>query len=226
MKLIRKITQFSDVGIVWRVQTRLHMDVSKNSGTPKSCILIGFSIITILGCPYFWKYPYLHQAVWLLPGFLKKPPTEAACPALKFSLWRRSAARPCERIPRRVTRARRFGEGSGWGGEFGIHWVLLWGQGVVTFKIFKKHIHLGVGFEHFLFSPGILGEDEPILTHIFSNGLVQPPTSHPQNLTPWKMMLGNWGKTHLSFLFGKPCFAFKAGCCRIKSHGSDSDGAG
>ena len=37
------------------------MGVSKNSGTPKSSILIGFSIINhpFLGYAYFWKYPYL-----------------------------------------------------------------------------------------------------------------------------------------------------------------------
>ena len=37
-----------------------HMDVSKNSGTPKSSILIGFSIINhpFWGYPYFWKHPY------------------------------------------------------------------------------------------------------------------------------------------------------------------------
>ena len=34
------------------------MDVSENSGTPKSSILIGFSIQpSILGYPYFWKHP-------------------------------------------------------------------------------------------------------------------------------------------------------------------------
>ena len=38
------------------------MDVSENSGTPKSSILIGFSIIniykpSILGYPYFWETP-------------------------------------------------------------------------------------------------------------------------------------------------------------------------
>ena len=38
-----------------------HMDVSENSGIPKSSILIGFSIINhpFLGAlPYFWKHPY------------------------------------------------------------------------------------------------------------------------------------------------------------------------
>ena len=35
------------------------MDVSENSGTPKSSILIGFSIINHpLGYPSFWKHPY------------------------------------------------------------------------------------------------------------------------------------------------------------------------
>ena len=37
------------------------MGVSKNNGTPKSSILIGFSIIiykpSMLGYPYFWKHP-------------------------------------------------------------------------------------------------------------------------------------------------------------------------
>ena len=46
------------------------MGVSKNNGTPKSSILIGFSIIiykpSMLGYPYFWKHPY--QLV--IAGFL------------------------------------------------------------------------------------------------------------------------------------------------------------
>ena len=35
--------------------------VSEKNGTPKSSILIGFSNFkpSILGYPYFWKYPYL-----------------------------------------------------------------------------------------------------------------------------------------------------------------------
>ena len=39
----------------------LHIGVSKNNGTPKSSILIGFSIINhpFWGfSPYFWKHPY------------------------------------------------------------------------------------------------------------------------------------------------------------------------
>ena len=40
-------------------QDHSNMDVSKNSGTPKSSILIGFSIINhpFWGYPYFWKHP-------------------------------------------------------------------------------------------------------------------------------------------------------------------------
>ena len=36
------------------------MGVSKNNGTPKSSISIGFSIIFTIhfGYPYFWKHPY------------------------------------------------------------------------------------------------------------------------------------------------------------------------
>ena len=42
------------------------MDVSKNNGTPKSSILIGFSIINhpFLGYPYFRKHPYGNPPVW------------------------------------------------------------------------------------------------------------------------------------------------------------------
>ena len=44
------------------------MDVSENSRTPKSSILIGFSIVkpSILGYPYFRKPPYLHSTSFLL----------------------------------------------------------------------------------------------------------------------------------------------------------------
>ena len=43
-----------------------HMGVSLNGGTPKSSILVGFSIInhSILGYPYFRKHPYeTHQTI-------------------------------------------------------------------------------------------------------------------------------------------------------------------
>ena len=38
----------------------LYMGVSKNRGTPKSSILIGFSIINhpFCGYPYFWQHPH------------------------------------------------------------------------------------------------------------------------------------------------------------------------
>ena len=48
----------------------VHMGVSKNSGTPRSSILIGFFHYkpSILGYPYFWKHPYvqyiLTSEVW------------------------------------------------------------------------------------------------------------------------------------------------------------------
>ena len=48
----------------WRLkfQSNIYMDVSENRGTPKSSILIGFSIKkpSILGYPYFWKHPSLN----------------------------------------------------------------------------------------------------------------------------------------------------------------------
>ena len=45
---------------------KLYMDVSENSGTPKSSILIGFSMVfhykpSILGYLYFWKHPYVND---------------------------------------------------------------------------------------------------------------------------------------------------------------------
>ena len=51
----------SDDSFKWINQKcELYMDVSENSGTPKSSILIGFSIKpSILGYPYFWKHPYV-----------------------------------------------------------------------------------------------------------------------------------------------------------------------
>ena len=41
------------------------MGVSENSGTPKSSILIGISIINhpFWGYHYFWKHPYLQKDV-------------------------------------------------------------------------------------------------------------------------------------------------------------------
>ena len=53
---VRNAIQFKDVGC-----RAIHMGVSLNGGTPKSSILIGFSVINhpILGYPYFWKHPYV-----------------------------------------------------------------------------------------------------------------------------------------------------------------------
>ena len=46
------------IGTHWKVY--IHMDVSENSGTPKSSILTRVFLYkpSILGYPYFWKHPY------------------------------------------------------------------------------------------------------------------------------------------------------------------------
>ena len=66
-----------------------HVDVSENSGTPKSSILIGVFHYkpSILGYPYFWKHPcgfpkvfqprceifFRHQGAEFLPTLAKGP---------------------------------------------------------------------------------------------------------------------------------------------------------
>ena len=60
----------------------LHMGVSKNNGTPKSSILIGFSIINhpFWGfSPYFWKYPYGVYGVDYQRYHPNKPPHHFPC---------------------------------------------------------------------------------------------------------------------------------------------------
>ena len=57
----------------------LYMDVSENNGTPKSSILIGFSIIfTIhLGAhPYFWEHPYMLWWLWCVSFNNSQPENE------------------------------------------------------------------------------------------------------------------------------------------------------
>ena len=56
---------------VMRCREIIDVDVSENSGTPKSSILIGCSIVNhpFWGYPYFWKYPCKH---FLLPLAKKK----------------------------------------------------------------------------------------------------------------------------------------------------------
>ena len=57
----------------WKVmhnyKQSIYMGVSKNRGTPKSSILIGFSIINhpFWGIPIFWKHPYI--VMWVLLGW-------------------------------------------------------------------------------------------------------------------------------------------------------------
>ena len=57
-------------------------------------------------------------------------------------------------------------------------WVMEQRKALVTWKCHEKSFDLFTiigGFKHFYFHP-YLGKI-PILTHIFSDGLVQPPTS-------------------------------------------------
>ena len=54
---VKTLTSQFDDG---RSPQQFYLDVSKNSGTPKSSILIGFSIINhpFWGTPIFWKHPF------------------------------------------------------------------------------------------------------------------------------------------------------------------------
>ena len=58
----------------WTKDRHVHVDVSKNSGTPKSSILIGFSIVNhpFWGYPYFWKPPHVHVRTSIL-SFQRNP---------------------------------------------------------------------------------------------------------------------------------------------------------
>ena len=76
------------------------MGVSKNRGTPKSSILIGFSIINhpFWGYPYFWKHPHVRfRECFLaevspkeLEGTMKRSQGKRRCDAIekpKVGLW-------------------------------------------------------------------------------------------------------------------------------------------
>ena len=78
-----------------------------------------------------------------------------------------------------------------------MYWYsLLLRRGPITYHVLIFHItensqknpmymvKLGGGFKYLLFSPRILGEDEPIWRAYFSTGLVQPPTS--ETIRPFK----------------------------------------
>ena len=51
------------------VYSLIHMEVSWNGGTPKSSILVGFSITNqqFLGTPHLWKTPYGKNRFWPIP---------------------------------------------------------------------------------------------------------------------------------------------------------------
>ena len=83
------------------IYTYHHMDVSKNSGTPKSSISIRFSIINhpFWGYLYFWKHPYI-PAINIHPpapkNFLCLPSV-----GIVFLVWVFPApwSRPCSNVP-------------------------------------------------------------------------------------------------------------------------------
>ena len=61
---------------------------SKNSGTPKSSILIGFSIINhpFWGTPNFWKHPFPYMTGWH-PGVLDDQPKPAQWKVETLESW-------------------------------------------------------------------------------------------------------------------------------------------
>ena len=62
----------------------IHMGVSE-SGTPKSSILIGFSIKpSILGYPYFWKHPYTRTYIYMITCIHFLPESEPT----GYRIWR------------------------------------------------------------------------------------------------------------------------------------------
>ena len=72
-----------------------HLGVSKNSGTPKSSILIGFSIINhpFWGAPYFWKHPFVDKKQLKDKNILERrvahfpPPTQEVSAARGVTPW-------------------------------------------------------------------------------------------------------------------------------------------
>ena len=54
-------SEIGKVAVPPKLKIHIYMGVSNNYGTPKSSILIGFSIINhpFWEYPYFWKHPYI-----------------------------------------------------------------------------------------------------------------------------------------------------------------------
>ena len=77
--------QLSEVPYTYHVGM-FQMGVSKNNGTPKSYILIGFSIINhpFWGTPIFWKHPNLFKRPFVrsFDGPLPSWPMSRTCPPL------------------------------------------------------------------------------------------------------------------------------------------------
>ena len=79
--------------LCWYIHT--YMDVSENNGTPKSSILMRFSIInpSILGYPYFWKHPYIYIYVYTYKALIveippRYPHVPQQTPSTFGSMWR------------------------------------------------------------------------------------------------------------------------------------------
>ena len=84
----------------WGYSIAMWVDVSENSGTPKSSILIGFSIINhpFWGKhPYFWKHPYLDN--WA-DVFADVPWRHATHATVSIQEWRRKSWSKHERTQR------------------------------------------------------------------------------------------------------------------------------
>ena len=62
--IFQKVFKEIDMTLQWELNIRSYMDVSENSGTPKSSILIGFSIINhpFWGTPW---YLFLETPIYL-----------------------------------------------------------------------------------------------------------------------------------------------------------------
>ena len=66
----------------WDSSPLTYMGVSKDRGTPKSSILIGFSIINhpFWGYHYIWKHPYYkHRLVGIFLEFFQPPNKQIQC---------------------------------------------------------------------------------------------------------------------------------------------------
>ena len=85
------------LGVCWK-QEENDMDVSKNNGTPKPSILIGFSIINHLfwGYHYFWKHPHhtLSSSVYKLYIWRSSKTLDFHGGGFQYFFWEFSPRKP------------------------------------------------------------------------------------------------------------------------------------